>query len=136
MKNTKGFTLIELLIVITVIGILVTMLIPNLSAAQDKAKEAAVKSVMHTLQLAIETYSIDEGIYPAGNKLTVEDLFLVLTDGEYLKKIPRNPFTKANYTASGASGQIYYSYDNIENTYALEGYGRKQDKTILILTNP
>lgn len=135
MKKNKGFTLIELLIVITVIGVLVTMIMPNLSAAQDKAKEAAVKSVMHTLQLAIESYSIDEGNYPAGNKLTVEDVYPALAEDNHLKKIPKNPFTKENYSAGDTAGQIYYTYDENENTYTLEGYGRKQDKIILALSN-
>ncbi|MBU0581090.1 MAG: type II secretion system GspH family protein [Candidatus Margulisbacteria bacterium] len=135
MKNNSGFTLIELLIVITIIGILSTMLLPNLNAAQDKAKEASVKSIMHTLQLALESYAVDEGIYPAGNQLSVEDLFLILAEDNYLKRLPTNPFTKAPYQSSDSSGQIYYSYVDAENGYILEGYGRNPAKTILALSN-
>lgn len=135
MKKENGFTLIELLIVITIIGILMTLIMPNLSAAQDKAKEASVKSVMHTLQLALESYNIDEGTYPAGNKLTVEDLYLLLAENNYLKTLPKNPFTKGNYSAGDTAGQIYYSYEESANTYNLEGYGRNAEQSILVLTN-
>ena len=134
-KHRKGFTLIELLIVITIIGILGAMLMPNLSAAQDKAKEAAVKSVMHTLQLAIESYAVDEGAYPAGAQLSVEELYGTLTEGGYLKSMPKNPFTNASYTAADPIGQIIYSYDETAQAYTLEGYGRISGKIILRLTN-
>jgi general secretion pathway protein G len=133
--NKKGFTLIELLIVITIIGILGAMLMPNLSAAQDKAKEAAVKAVMHTLQLAVESYSVDEGVYPPGTQLSVEDLYNALSEGEYLKSLPKNPFTNASYTAADPAGQILYSYDGAGQAYTLEGYGRMAGKVILRLTN-
>ncbi|MFC1516933.1 type II secretion system protein [Candidatus Margulisiibacteriota bacterium] len=135
MNPQKGFTLIELLIVITVIGILATMIVPNLSAAQDKAKEASVKSIMHTLQIAIESYNIDSGTYPTGSNLSVEDIYLVLIEDDYLKKIPINPFTKANYSSSDTAGQVYYTFDESTNNYYLKGYGRKPEKTLLELTN-
>jgi len=63
MKN-KGFTLIELMVVVVIIGILAAIAIPNFISMQKRAKEASVKSNMHTLQLAAEDFStLTEGIY-------------------------------------------------------------------------
>jgi prepilin-type N-terminal cleavage/methylation domain-containing protein len=63
MKN-KGFTLIELMVVVVIIGILAAIAIPNFISMQKRAKEASVKSNMHTLQLASEDFStLTEGIY-------------------------------------------------------------------------
>jgi len=67
MINTKdrGFTLIELLVVITIIGILAAIALPNYIKAKDKAREAEVKSNVHTIQIALERYATDHsGQYP------------------------------------------------------------------------
>ncbi len=61
----RGFTLIELLVVITIIGILAAIALPNYIKAKDKAKEAEVKANIHTVQVAIERYDVDQARYPS-----------------------------------------------------------------------
>lgn len=108
--NRKGFTLIELLVVITIIGILISLALPNFIKAKDKALEAEVKSNIHSLQLSLERYATDNGgFYPAyifGGDIaawtngggfgqlvtaTVHDPLLLF--GYYVSS-PRNPFMK------------------------------------------
>ncbi|MCX6647340.1 MAG: type II secretion system protein [bacterium] len=60
----KGFTLIELLVVITIIGILAAIALPNYIKAKDKAKEAEVKANLHTIQISLERYMVDNNEYP------------------------------------------------------------------------
>ncbi len=63
-NRSRGFTLIELLVVITIIGILAAIALPNYIKAKNKAKEAEVKANLHTIQIALERYSTDNGEYP------------------------------------------------------------------------
>jgi len=59
----KGFTLIELLVVIAIIAILAAMLLPALSKAREKAREAACMSNLKQLGLAFMMYAQDYDEY-------------------------------------------------------------------------
>ena len=41
MKNKRGFTLVELMVVVAIVGVLTAVGLPQLSKAQDKAKDSA-----------------------------------------------------------------------------------------------
>lgn len=64
-KNQNGFTLVEMLVVITIIGILAALAIPNMTRARNKAKEAEVKANLHVIQAALERFYTDNKQYPA-----------------------------------------------------------------------
>jgi len=82
-----GFTLIELIIVIALIGILATMVIPNMRETPLRAKEAVLKADLHAFRDVIDQYFADRGHYP-------EDLDDLVAKG-YLRAVPADPITKA-----------------------------------------
>jgi general secretion pathway protein G len=86
----KGFTLIELIIVITLIGILVGLGLPQFKNATKRTREAALKENLFTLRKLINQYLVDKGNYPQSLQ--------TLVDEEYLFRIPVDPMTKSTDT--------------------------------------
>lgn len=65
MKRMKGFTLIELLIVVAIIAILAAIAVPNFLEAQTRSKVSRVKGDQRTLATGLESYYVDNNVYPA-----------------------------------------------------------------------
>lgn len=67
----KGFTLIELLIVVSIIGIIAVMLVPNLLGALQKARQRSTTADMRQLMTAMLSYITDQvGAAAAGQDRT------------------------------------------------------------------
>ena len=62
----KAFTLIELMVVVAIIALLISILLPSLSAARSYAKTAACNANLHSIGLAVSNYLYgSRGTYPA-----------------------------------------------------------------------
>lgn len=89
-RGQRGFTLIELLIVMTIIGILASIVVPNYKESQIKAREAVLREDLYQMRRAIDAYFADHAKYPE----SLQDL----VDSRYLRDIPRDPMTRSAST--------------------------------------
>jgi general secretion pathway protein G len=80
-----GFTLIEILIVITIIGILITLAQPNFNRAVTAAKEATLKENLFIFRDVIDQFYADNTKYPASLNELVEK--------GYIRQVPKDPVT-------------------------------------------
>jgi len=135
-RDDRGFTLIELMIVVVIIGILAGISIPNLLIMESRAKEANVKSNMHTMRLAMEDFAVqtlgfyaEDGASTTPGGQTLEDL----CPGE---AYPRNPFTGAATNVvwdadPAASGEIAINPSEHDH-YAIKGFGKDGILTMVL----
>ncbi len=66
-RCTRGFTLVELLVVIAIIAILVSILLPTLGKARERARRSACLSNLHQTHVSFTVYAEDyEGQVPLG----------------------------------------------------------------------
>jgi type II secretion system protein G len=123
MNNQHGFTLIELLIVVAIIGILAAIAVPNFLNATLRSKIAKAESEMGSIVTALESYRIDNNIYPpwqtengvAKNPLPVR-FYPLTTPISYMSSVPQDPFIYGPPSARVNENQneSYTTYDYTE----------------------
>ncbi len=66
-RNSKkaGFTLVELLLVVTILGVLATVAVMNLSGSGEEARIKATQTDIKTIESAVTTYEIRTGKFPS-----------------------------------------------------------------------
>ncbi len=80
MKKIYGFTLVELMVVLTVIGLLLSVVVPDYVGRVRRAEEAVLKENLVVMRDALDKHYADAGKYPR----SLDDL----VSKRYLRAIP------------------------------------------------
>lgn len=104
-KNPKsmkqqGFTLLEVMVVIVILGILASMVVPNLMGSQERANVQKAVSDINALETSMSLYKMDNYNYPTTEQglealveqTDVEPLPRRFPDGGYVKRLPSDPW--------------------------------------------
>lgn len=119
-QRQRGFTLLEIMVVIVILGILASLVVPNLMGNKDKADHQKVVSDLVALESALDMYKLDNSRYPT----TEQGLQALVSkpsaqpeprnypqDG-YIRRLPQDPWG-ADYQllSPGQHGQLdIFSY--------------------------
>jgi len=104
--SKPGFTLVELMIVVSILGILAAIVLPEFRGHIQQAKEAAAKDNLRTLRTAIERYAADHNGVPPGypgddpTGIPTQKIFTseFMNNSEYFISPPENSFTGSSFT--------------------------------------
>lgn len=104
----RAFTLIELLIVVAIIGILAAIAVPNFLNAQTRAKLARVYADIDALELALNSYRLDQNLFPPSHNGSsfidphILRFVYLTTPIAYMSSIPLDVFAaKHDYSTGG-----------------------------------
>lgn len=100
MKKAQGFTLLEVMVVIVILGILASMVVPNLMGSQERANMQKAVSDVTALETSLSLYKMDNYDYPTteqGLDALVEQTDLDpaprrFPEGGYVKRLPQDPW--------------------------------------------
>ena len=126
MMRENGFTLIELLVVIAVIGILIALLLPALSATRDRARAVVCKSNMRQIGLSLHMYAEGHGGRFPWTEHSQAGESWIITLGPYLEDVdavrvcPDDP--RGDEWMTGDADGSSYGINNFVADPEVEGY--------------
>ena len=100
-KNKQsGFSLVEVMVVIAIIGILATMILPNILGSQEQANEQKIVADIVAIENALSQYHLDNNRYPTTEqglealvrKPSYDPVPRNYRNGGYIKRLPNDPY--------------------------------------------
>jgi general secretion pathway protein G len=99
-SRVAGFTLIEVMVVLLIIGIMASMIAPQILGSQEEAqlKKAAVD--IQSLESALEMYKLKNNVFPTSeqgldalvNAPTIDPIPRNYQEGGFIRRLPDDPW--------------------------------------------
>jgi general secretion pathway protein G len=116
----KGFTLIELMIVIIILGLLASLIMPNIMAKSEEAKEKLICVQMKNISETLKMFKMDNGTYPTTEEGL--DALAKNPDSEKYKSYSKNGYFEGGNIPKD-SWQNNFVYVNNNNEIDLVSFG-------------
>ncbi len=102
-KQNHGFSLVEILVVLVIIGLLVSIVAPNVLQRADEARIQKVHADFKNIETALKLYKLDNFNYPTTEqglgalveKPTIDPLPRNWKKNGYLERMPEDPWGNA-----------------------------------------
>ncbi|HHK9555119.1 type II secretion system major pseudopilin GspG [Enterobacter sichuanensis] len=99
-KTQRGFTLMELMVVIVILGVLASLVVPNLMGNKVRADRQKAVSDIVALENALDMYKLDNHRYPTTDQgldaLVVAPTLAPLAENYnpegYIRRLPADPW--------------------------------------------
>lgn len=114
-KKAQGFTLLELMVVIVILGVLASLVVPNLLGNKDKADLQKAITDVRALETALSFYKLDNYSFPTTEQglealvteTDIEPLPRRFQEDGYLPRLPNDPWgTEYILLNPGENGKI------------------------------
>ncbi|WP_025822714.1 type II secretion system major pseudopilin GspG [Shewanella marina] len=114
-QKQRGFTLLEVMVVIVILGILASIVVPNLMGNKDKADQQKAVSDIVALESALDMYRLDNSVYPTTEqgldalvqKPSISPEPRNYREDGYIKRLPNDPWGDAYLLLSpGENGKL------------------------------
>ncbi|EHR40863.1 type II secretion system major pseudopilin GspG [Alishewanella jeotgali] len=111
----KGFTLLEVMVVIVILGIIASMVVPNLMGNQEQAARQKVVVDIQQLESALDMYRLRNSFYPTTeqglealvNPATSQPVPRSFPEGGFIRRLPKDPWGEDYILVSpGQMGRI------------------------------
>lgn len=115
MRQQRGFTLLEVMVVIVILGIIASMVVPNLMGNKEQADRQKVVVDIQQLENGLDLYKLNNGFYPTTEQglqalvtqPTSEPIPRSFPEGGFVKRLPKDPWGGEYQLASpGEMGRI------------------------------
>ncbi|MHC4442379.1 MAG: type II secretion system major pseudopilin GspG [Planctomycetota bacterium] len=124
-QKHNAFTLIEFLVVVTIIGILATLIVPRFFGKVAGAKQAVAKQKIAVLELKVLEFQTDCGRYPTNE----EGLYALLEPPADVQEKWKGPYVKEKDIIDPWDAELIYEYPGRMNAdfdiYTLGADGRE-----------
>ncbi|GAA6205200.1 MULTISPECIES: type II secretion system major pseudopilin GspG [Thalassotalea] len=99
-SKQSGFSLLEVMVVLVIIGIIASMIVPNLMGSQDTAREQKAVIDIGSLETALGMYrsqnynypTTEQGLEALVEQTEIEPIPRRFPEGGYIKRLPQDPW--------------------------------------------